>query len=53
MKVAIIEDKVSESTLVWNLLNISDDQFLVLQTAFLNTLYSITLFLVGSHMSGL
>ena len=51
MKVVIIEEKVSEIMLVWNLENVSQEPFLVLKTAFLHRVYSITLLLVGSQMS--
>ena len=51
MKIVIIEEKVSEIMLVWNLENVSEEPFLVLKTAFLPRAYSITLLLVGSQMS--
>ena len=37
MKIVIIEVKVSQIMLVWNLENVSEEQFLVLKTSFLNT----------------
>ena len=40
MKIVIIEVKVSQIMLVWNLENVSEEQFLVLKTSFLNTVYS-------------
>ena len=51
MKVVIIEEKVSETMLVWNLENVSEEQFLLGKTALLNTFLSIAPFAIGCHMS--